>query len=333
LAASGLAASAPPSGALALVASPARGILLFAPAVIVGLVGIARALRARPSRLWDQAQPGRFLPLACLLAALAHLGWLAVAGGFEVGPFWGPRLVAPACALLMLFLPEGFAALKLGATLLVVASIGVQAIGLLAYDGRWDRVQGPAAAADAWDFAKGPIAFHARERSARVALPSLEGRRLVARPRVFSAGRAALSGAGSFVSFAKQPPAPDGVDKTFEGLRIEGEARVEDGRLVLAQVGEGVAFQVREGARPRRLELRLVGRGKGRIAVGESGGRGETRWREQGVSGAFRLRFAYFHAESGGPDLRVVLRSGGPVAIESLALVPPSEPEDVLRLP
>jgi hypothetical protein len=325
--------SAPAGGVLALVASPARGILLFAPAVIVALVGIARALRARPSPLWDQPQPGRFLPVACLLAALAHLGWLAVAGGFEVAPFWGPRLVAPACALLLLFLPEGFAALKLGATILVVASIGVQALGLLAYDGRWDRIHGAAAAANAWDFSKGPIAFHARERSARVALPSLEGRKLVARPRVFSPGGAALSGAGSFVSFAKQPPAPDGVDKTFDGLRFEGEARVQDGKLVLEQAGEGVAFQVREGARPRRLEVRLVGRGKGRIGVGESGGRGGTRWREQEVSGPFRLRFAYFHAESGGPDLRVVLRSGGPVAIESLALVPASDPDNVLRLP
>jgi len=47
----------------------------------------------------------------------------------------------------------------------------------------------------------------------------------------------------------------------------------------------------------------------------------------------FRLRLPYYFPESGGPDLRVSLRSGGPIAIESVALVPPDEPENVLRLP
>jgi hypothetical protein len=317
---------------LALLASPPRGVLLYAPVALVALVGVVRALRPPKHRLWDQAQPSRLLPLACLVAAVVHIAWLAVVGGWDEGPFWGPRLVSPAFPLLLLFLPEGFAALKLAASVLVVASIGVQALGMLSYDGRWDKLYGASAGArraGTWDFEKSPIVFQARERSARVAVPALEGRRLTSRQRVFSPRAAA----GSFVSFARLPPAPTGADATFDGLRFEGESRFESGALVLAKQGDGLAFRVRDGARPRKLEIRVVGRGQGRIGVAESGSGSGTRWRDEAVAGSFRLRFAYFHADSGGPDLRIVLRAGGPLSIESVALVPPSEPEKVLRVP
>jgi len=328
----GGAAPDPGEAILALLASPAKGILLFAPVVVVAFVGVIRALRAPRSRLWDQAQPGRFLPLACLAAAIAHIAWIAVAGGWDQGPFWGPRLVAPAWPLLLLFLPEGFAALKLLATVLVVASIGVQALGALGYDGRWDKLYGAQAGArraSTWDFARSPIVFHARERAARVAIPAVEGRRLTSRQQVFSPRGAA----GSFVSFARLPPAPTGADATFDGLRFEGDSRFEAGALALSKEGDGLAFQVREGARARRLEIRIVGRGTGRIGVAESGSGSGTRWRDQAVAGPFRLRLPYFFADSGGADVRVVLRGGGPISIESVALVPPSEPENVLRVP
>jgi hypothetical protein len=325
--AAGLAASA-----LALVASPARGLFLFAPVALVALVGAVRALRPPKHRLWDQAQPSVLLPVACLLAAIAHVAFLAVVGGWDEGPFWGPRLVAPLWPLLLLFLPEGFAALKLLASLLVVGSIGIQALGALSYDGRWDKLYGAQAGsrrAGTWDLRNSPILFQARERVARVAIPAVEGRRLTSRQRVFSPRAAA----GSFVSFARLPPAPTGADATFDGLRFEGESRFESGALALSKEGDGLAFRVREGARPRRLEIRIVGRGTGRIGVAESGSGSGTRWRDENVAGPFRLRFAYLYADSGGPDVRIVLRGGGPVAIESVALVPPSEPENVLRLP
>ena len=328
----GGAAPGPGEAILALLASPAKGILLFAPVFVVALVGVIRALRAPRSRLWDQAQPGRFLPLACLAAAIAHIAWIAVAGGWDQGPFWGPRLVAPAWPLLLLFLPEGFAALKLLATVLVVASIGVQALGALGYDGRWDKLYGAQAGArraSTWDFAQSPIVFHARERAARVAIPAVEGRRLTSRQQVFSPRGAA----GSFVSFARLPPAPTGADATFDGLRFEGDSRFEAGALALSKEGDGLAFQVREGARPRRLEIRIVGRGHGRLGVAESGSGSGTRWRDEAVAGSFRLRLPYFFADSGGADVRVVLRGAGAVAIESVALVPPSEPDNVLRVP
>ena len=79
--------------------------------------------------------------------------------------------------------------------------------------------------------------------------------------------------------------------------------------------------------------LFIAGRGTGTLGLGESDFTKETRWRDRAVSGSFRLRLPYHFAESGGPDLRVSLRSGGPIAIESVSLVPPTEPENVLRLP
>jgi hypothetical protein len=332
-----VAAPAPAAGAagaadaLALLASPAKGLLLFAPVVLVGLVGALRALRGTKHRLWDQAAPSRMLPVACLAAAVAHVAWLAVAGGWSDGPFWGPRLVAPAFPLLLLFLPEGFAVLRLGASLLVLASIAVQSIGLVSYDGRWDKLYAARARsrASAWDWHDSPIAFHARERVARVAVPALEGRRLTTRERAF----APKGDAGSFVTFAKIPPAPTGADQTFDALRFDGGARFEGGALVLSAEGDGLGFHLRHGARPRRLEVRIAGHGSGKLGLGESGAGQGTRWRDSTVSGAFRLRLPYFYAESGGPDLRLVLRSGGPIQVDSLALVPPSEPDNVLRLP
>jgi MFS family permease len=319
------------AGALALLASPAKGLLLFVPVAIVALVGLVRSLRAPKHRMWDQAPPSRLLPLACLAAAMAHVVWVAAVGGWNEGPFWGPRLLAPAWPLLLLYLPEGFAALRTVASILVLASIGVQALGLVSYDGRWDKVEAARASKrpdSAWDFGNGPIAFHARERVARVAVPALEGRRLTSHERTF----APSGNAGSFVSFARIPAAPTGADQTFDGLRFDGGARFEAGQLVLAAEGDGVGLRVRDGARPRRLELRIVGRGSGRLGLAESG-TGTTRWRDSAVSGSFRLRLPYFYADSGGPDLRIALRSGGPIAIDSIALVPPSEPDNVLRLP
>ncbi len=315
-----------------LLASPAKGALVFAPVALVGIAGLLRALRTPARRLWDQPQPGRLLPIACGLAAVAHFAWLAVAGGWAAGDFWGPRWVAPAWPLLLLFVPEGFTVLKVGASLLALVSVAVQALGAVTYDGRWDRLhRGPTGelGAVAWDVYRSPIAFQARERVARVAVPGVEGRRLVVRERVVAPSGAS----GSFLSFARERPAPAGVDATMSALRLEGGARSEGGRLVLKQPGDGLGFRVPEGSRPRRLEVRIVGRGQGTLGLGESDFGKETRWRDRAVSGSFRVRLPYHFPESGGPDLRVSLRAGGPIAIESVALVPPTEPENVLRLP
>jgi hypothetical protein len=319
------------AGAAALAVSPAKGALVFAPVALVGLAGLLRALRTPARRLWDQPGPGRLLPAACGIAAAAHFTMVAASGSWASGEFWGPRWVAPAWPLLLLFLPEGFALLRTVASLLALVSVAVQAVGAFAYDGRWDRLhRGPAGelGSAAWDVRRSPIAHEARERGLRLAWPGLEGRRLVQRERVVGPSGAT----GSFVSFAKPPFRPTGVDATISALRLGGGARAAAGGLALSAPGDGLAFRVPEGARPRRLELRIAGRGAGTLGVGESGRGGAPRWRERAVSGAFRLRLPYHYSDSGGAELRVALRSGGPVAIESVALVPPTEPEDVLRL-
>ena len=131
-------------GPLALLLSPAKGAFVFAPVALVGAVGLARALRAPARRLWDQPQPSRILPASFALAAVAHFSWLAVAGDWAAGEFWGPRWVAPVWPLLLAFVPEGFALLGIAASLLAVLSVAVQALGAFAYDGRWDRLhRGP----------------------------------------------------------------------------------------------------------------------------------------------------------------------------------------------
>jgi hypothetical protein len=52
------------------------------------------------------------------------------------------------------------------------------------------------------------------------------------------------------------------------------------------------------------------------------------------MAGAFRIRHPYDYARSGGPDVTVTVgRGGGEAQLESIALVPPGEPDDVLRVP
>ena len=336
LAGLGAAASTPPPAAgllpgLALLVSPAKGALVFAPVALVGIVGLLRALRSPARRLWDQPQPGRLLPIAFGLAVVAHFAWLAAVGGWAAGDFWGPRLVAPAWPLLLLFLPEGFAVLGIGASLLALVSVAVQALGAVTYDGRWDRLHpGPAG----WRRRVGRGAQPDRVPGPRAGRAGGASRARGPAPRRARARRGAL-GRLRLVPLVREGAArADGRRRRRcppSGSRA-GRASGA-GRLELKAPGDGLGFRVPEGARPRRLEIRIAGRGTGTLGLGESDFGKETRWRERAVSGSFRFRLPYYYPESGGPDLRVTLRSGGPIAIESVALVPPTEPEDVLRLP
>ena len=59
-----------------------------------------------------------------------------------------------------------------------------------------------------------------------------------------------------------------------------------------------------------------------------------TRWTPYPVSGRFHLRHPYQFATSGGPDVTVTLaRAPGSVDLDSVSLVPPTEPERVIRNP
>jgi hypothetical protein len=320
-----------PSGA-ALLFSPAKGAFVFAPVALVALVGLVRALTARRARYWDQAPPSLALPLSCGLAVVAQLASLVALGGWADGVFWGPRLVSPAWPVLLLFLPEGLAVLKLLGSLLVLVSVAIQALGALSYDGRWDRLnrgRSGELGAVVWDAARSPIAFQLEEGVVRPTYVSVADRRLVVRERTI-VHRDTTAG---FVSFKAGALRPTGADPTMEALRLEAGARVLEDRLELRATGDGIAFRVREGSRIRRLELRVVGSGQGVLGLGESNAGHDVRWHDRPVAGPFRLRFPYTYALANGPDLIVALRSGGPLAIESLALVPPTDPENVIRLP
>ena len=128
-------------GVLALLFSPALGLFVFAPVAIVGLAGIAQAVRPpRARHRWDEAVSAPWLPATAGVAAVAHVAAVALDGGWSVGPFWGPRLLGPMWPALLLFLPEGLALLRAAGSVLVALSVAVQALGALAYDGRWDRL-------------------------------------------------------------------------------------------------------------------------------------------------------------------------------------------------
>jgi hypothetical protein len=317
------------AGPLALLFSPARGALVFAPVAVVGLAGIARAARPpRARHLWDEPLPPPWLPLTAGAAALAHVAAVALDGGVADGPFWGPRLLAPVGPALLLFLPEGLAVLRAAGTALVALSVAVQTLGAFAYDGRWDRLYGDDPGAT-WDVARSPVVFQVRERVLRLALLAVEGRRLLVREHPLVLG----GPTGSRVTFSAGAVSVEGADPTLGDVLLEGGAQVVDGRLLLQAPDDALFFRVPEGARLRSLELRIQGVGPGTLVVAE-----KTFWtagtrREHAVRSSFRLRAPWSYAASGGGDIRIAPRGEGVVEVASVALVPPGEPEDVVRLP
>ncbi len=320
---------APAGGLAVLLLSPGRGVLVFAPVILVGLAGMARAVRPpRGRHHWDAPSPAIWLPLTFALAAVAHFGAVALDGGWTLGPSGGrvswPR-PRPCCCSSC---PRVSGFLRGVGVAVAAVSVMVQAVGAFAYDGRWDRLYGGDPSAT-WDPRRSPIAFQVQERVVRPALPALSGRRLVVRehPLVIAGPT------GSRVTFSSGSVKADGADPTFGDVLLEGGARVVDGRLRLSAPGDALFFRVRAASRPRRLQLRVVGRGPGTLGVGEQTFWTAPRWTEHGVESAFRVRIAYSYAESGGGDIRVVSRGAGPLDIGSVALVPPAEPENVIRLP
>lgn len=316
-------AAGPGASPLAFFFSPGRGVLVFSLVALVAAVGGARALR----------RGERFLPATLLGAFLAQACLVALFGDVEAGRTWGTLLLTSAWPALLFFLPEGLSSLRLVGFLVAVVSVGVQALGAFTYDQRWDRLHRTASdripAAVLWEPAQSPIALALRERVVRLAAPGFRGGRWVVNthPLVLGAPR------GSIVDFGSSGPVVTGSEPAFGNVFLEGGARIEGTRLRLAGPGDGIFLRVTEPGRVRRLELRVVGRGRGTIVIGERTFWTEPRWTVHPVDGEFRLRKPYSYPESGGPDVRIALSAAGSVELRRVSLVPSGEPENVIRLP
>jgi hypothetical protein len=310
-------------GHLGLLVSPAKGLFVFTPIAALALVGLFRAVRLGE----------RWLPLTALAAAIAHVVLMGLWGEWHGGRSWGPRLMTDALPLLFLFLPEGFdLAPRLGAVLAGL-SVAVQALGAFAYDYRWERLHQHAGAdlhASLWDPVRSPIPFYVQRRVVTVAMPRVQDGRATVRehPLVL------FSPEGSRVQFSGERPALSGSEATLSDVHLERGARMEDGRVRLRRRWDGVFLRVTPSARSRKLELRLRGRGQGLLYVGErTFWSPATRWKPYSLSGPFSLRHPYHYPESGGSDLTVTVGTGGgDVWLESLALVPPGEPEAAFEI-
>jgi hypothetical protein len=309
--------AAPDANVIAGLVSPARGAVVFTPVALVAAVGLMRALRR-----------DRWLAATLGLAFAAH-SVLALSGR-ESAPSWGALALTAAWPLLFLFLPEGLDATRMAGVVLALLSVGIQALGAFSYDGRWDRLfRGESGRITSpWDIAASPIAWQIRQRVLHLAVPAIADRHAVLREHVLVVGGTE----GSRVAFVGEGPLVTGSELTLGDVALEGGARVLLDTVELRAAGDGIFLRVREGARQRRLELRIAGRGRGTLAVSEGGFWNTTpRTATEVVGGDFRIRHPYFYPESGGGDLRVTLRAGT-VEIRSLALVPPGEGENAIRL-
>jgi hypothetical protein len=311
-------------GHLGLLVSPGKGLFFFTPVALMAVAGLVRALR------YDS----RALAATCGAAVLAH--WVFVGRWLEWhgGESWGPRLLTDALPLLFLFLPEGYDLAPRLTVALGVLSVAVQALGAFAYDYRWERLrQRPVAAIhpELWDLARSPIAFHAQRRVAILALPQIADGKVEIREHPIVLG----SARGSRVTFGGEGIHMEGSDETLQDVHEERGARVQDGKLLLRGRWDGLFLRVTDAARPRSLQLRVVGEGNGVLYVGErTFWHPAVRWTTYPINGRFHVNHVYDGATSGGPDLVVTLgRAAGQADIHSVALVPRGEPEGVIRLP
>ena len=314
-------------GHLGLLVSPAKGLLVFTPLVVVAAAGLVAAYRQ--GRRWPAVTFGA--------AALAH--WILIGRWSEWhgGESWGPRMMTDAMPLLFVFLPDGFNLMPRVAPVLAGISVAVQALGAFSYDYRWERLYGRGSEGDRgsnaalWDVVHSPIPFYLQRRVVLFALPAVkDGRAYVREHAIVVGGRS-----GSRVLFTSDPPRVDGAEATIEDLRLERGARVVDGRVRLRARWDAVAFRVAPYARRRRLELRIAGRGQGVLYVGEKTfWSDQPRWAAYPVSGPFRVRHPYDYPQSGGPDVTVTIgKSPGEIDLESMALVAPGDPTNPVRVP
>jgi hypothetical protein len=311
-------------GHAGLLVSPAKGLLVFTPVVVVAAAGMVRAFR-RGER-W----------LVGTLAAGSAAHWLLMGRWSEWhgGESWGPRMMTDALPLLFLFLPDGFDVLPSVAPALAALSVAVQALGAFAYDYRWERLYqrgGTGGHPELWDVVRSPVVYYARRRVLIFALPAVRDGRATVRehPVVLFGPKGSKAAFGS-----GDAPIVTGADATFGDVHLQRGARAEAARLRLKGHWDGVFLRVLDPAKPRRLQLRIAGRGQGTLYVGERTFWSEPRWTSYPMAGPFQIRHPYHFPESGGADLTVTIgRAAGEAELLSVALVPPTAPENVIQAP
>jgi hypothetical protein len=140
---------------------------------------------------------------------------------------------------------------------------------------------------------------------------------------------------GSRAAFGSgDAPVVTGADPTFGDAHLQRGARAEAARLRLKGHWDGLFLRVLDEAKPRRLQLRIAGRGQGTLYVGERTFWSEPRWTTYPISGPFQIRHPYHFPESGGGDLTVTIgRAAGEAELSSVSLVPPTAPENVIQAP
>ena len=310
-------------GHLGLLISPGKGLLVFTPVAAVAAAGLVAAFR----------RGERWLAGTAGAAALVHWLFMGRWGEWHGGDSWGPRLLTDALPLLFLFLPEGFEVLGWLGRLLAAFSIAVQALGMFAYDYRWEREHARAEGAErpeVWDVADSPLVYYARRGVIFLAMPGVrEGKAVVREHPIVIRGKV-----GSRVEFPAREPVVAGYETTLGHVHLQRGARVENGRLHLKGRWAGIFLRVEKDARPRPLELRVSGRGRGPLYVGERSVWGDPRFKTYMVSGPFLVRHRYHYPESAGGDLLVTTGLGdGDFQVDWVALVPPGDPVNPLRLP
>jgi hypothetical protein len=300
-------------GHLGLLVSPGKGLVFFTPVALIAAAGLVRAL-IRGER-W----------LAATLGAGFVAHWLLVGRWAEWhgGECWGPRLMTDALPFLFLFLSDGLDLLPRLGVVLAAVSVGVQALGAFAYDYRWERLyQRPPTAGhpELWQPARSPILFHLDEHVLIFARPGVrEGRAIVYEHRVVPFGPE-----GSRIGVADESLRVAGEQARFGDVHLLRGARVEAGRIRFEHRWDGLFLRVRPQARTRPFELRIEGRGRGTLYVGEQTFWSKPHFASYAMAGSFSIRHPYDYPDSGGPDVTVTIgRAAGNAAIASVALIDP----------
>jgi hypothetical protein len=151
-------------GLAGVLASPARGLFVYSPVLVVSVVGLVLAWRSGPAIL-------RPLSVGAGLLVLVVGKWAMWWGG----ACWGPRLLADALPILVLLMAPATPwltrsrALTAGFGVLVVLSVAAHALGAFRYDTRWDIAGGlDPPASRFWSWADGPLVFYGRPLIGRI---------------------------------------------------------------------------------------------------------------------------------------------------------------------